>query len=659
MSHTPCMDVQKPLSFPYKQDEVLHRSKNSRKQKRQQKPTKMMAAKLSVFFILFACTTTTPIESFSRLSSRYFVDALIVPHTLSNCRKTTTGITTTTKSNRCFDQAGNLIGSSMLQLEHRRNNIVSSPTTIKTSLHQTSSNAIDNNAENHNNNFPPMVTEIDVLYGYKTPLVYDSTLERYVPLPDDDDDDDRRQNDGTHISSSRINGASGGSNNNKRMGPLGKLNRKVRARFIPTLRAAFLPEGVAPSYYKFVKWRFLQRYVNANVHVIGTQSLLLGLGLKTKNLGLSAAMNWVLKDALGKMTRMLWASKMGRKFDSDAKRWRFRSSLLFALGNFLEIVTYIFPQLFLLWATLSNCFKQISMLTSSSTRTALYNSFRDGSRENIGDIVAKGEAQIAVVDLLGIGSGVMLSRLIGMSTRRVLLLYIMLQTFEIFCMYKEISAVEFRVLNFERLIQVVNKFVESTEEQSHVVIPTPTEMSKSEKIFLPPQDLERRAIAFGSMGRAKLAPDELSNLMTIFSNEKFLLVVGADVKNRRKKRRMIPDPAANCHVVLHVDAKNVDIVKGTLALSILRRKLVKKAQETSSQDDSTATTTSMMRTRDCFDLIEESKNEASAKFPILLKKMSLLGWATPARFMFGRVTMRSDWPLLPVANQSQNNTIKE
>ena len=72
------------------------------------------------------------------------------------------------------------------------------------------------------------------------------------------------------------------------------------------------------------------------------------------------------------------------------------------------------------------------MLTSSATRNALYNSFkgdgvvnvntangagdnngavtrRSGSIENIGDITAKGEAQIAVVDLLGIASGICLS----------------------------------------------------------------------------------------------------------------------------------------------------------------------------------------------------------------------------------------------------------
>jgi hypothetical protein len=44
----------------------------------------------------------------------------------------------------------------------------------------------------------------------------------------------------------------------------------------------------------------------------------------------------------------------------------------------------------------------------SSTRIAIYNSFRDGTREKIGDITAKGEAQIAFVDSLGMASGVTL-----------------------------------------------------------------------------------------------------------------------------------------------------------------------------------------------------------------------------------------------------------
>jgi hypothetical protein len=191
----------------------------------------------------------------------------------------------------------------------------------------------------------------------------------------------------------------------------------------------------------------------------------MGLGIKSSvsQMGaLSAALKWVLKYALGKIVRMAWASRMGRQFDSDAKRWQFRGAFVYAMGNFLEIITYMMPNMFLVWATLANCCKQVSMLTSSSTRTAIYNSFRDGSRENIGDMTAKGEAQIAIVDLIGIASGVSLSRAVGTSVQRVLAVYVVLQAFEMVCMYRQLRTVVYRVLNFERLAAVLEDFLDMT-----------------------------------------------------------------------------------------------------------------------------------------------------------------------------------------------------
>ena len=223
------------------------------------------------------------------------------------------------------------------------------------------------------------LSEVNVLYGRRTQLVYDEGQERFINLNYVNKNDLPIKSD---LKWNRYNNP---------------LYNFIQRSIVPRLKVSFLPSGVSPNYYSFTRWRILQRFVNANLHVFGTQSLLLGLGIKanmSSKLGaLSAALNWVLKDALGKIVRMFWASKMGLRFDSDAKRWRFRSAFVFAAGNGLEIATYIFPHMFLVWATLANCCKQISTLTSSSTRSSIFNSFRDGSRENIADITAKGEAQ--------------------------------------------------------------------------------------------------------------------------------------------------------------------------------------------------------------------------------------------------------------------------
>ena len=139
------------------------------------------------------------------------------------------------------------------------------------------------------------------------------------------------------------------------------------------IKNCFLPNGeITNDYYTFTFWRASQRLVSATHSVFGTQALLLALGFKRTSIGLAAATTWVMKDALGKLSRILWASRHGRKFDSDAKKWRFRSSLLFAAGNALEIMTYLMPSMFLVTAAVANALKQMSMLTSSSTRNTMF-----------------------------------------------------------------------------------------------------------------------------------------------------------------------------------------------------------------------------------------------------------------------------------------------
>jgi len=257
------------------------------------------------------------------------------------------------------------------------------------------------------------------------------------------------------------------------------------------LQGTFFPSGeLSSDYYRYAFWRALQRFVSATNSVFGTQALLLALGFKTNKLGekmattdslllflesclmsvfyagLAAATTWVLKDALGKVSRIVWASKHGRKFDGDAKKWRFRASFLFAAGNALEIVTFLCPSVFLLAAAVANALKQMAMLTSSATRNTMcvdlssplachlthcshsllslpppvsprYKSFSQSS-DNIGDITAKGEAQIAVIDLLGMCLGIRISRSTNLAKAKIVMVFLALSIVDLLCVYQEI-----------------------------------------------------------------------------------------------------------------------------------------------------------------------------------------------------------------------------
>ena len=227
-------------------------------------------------------------------------------------------------------------------------------------------------------------------------------------------------------------------------------------------------------------------------------------------------------------------------------------------------------------------------------------------------------------------------------------------------MYRQLRAVVYRVLNFERMIQIITQFVKEfrdyTPEQRHAFLrggnnvtdmPTPAVMAARERIFLPPPHLSRRAMAFGSLGRARLSPAELGDLRNVFASERFVLVVGANIKYhaqrnwppKSRKQRL----QENCHIILHTEATNVDIVKSTLALTLLRDKLA-------ASDDLDPDT---MRSADCLDLIAAAQREADDLFYLLLRQLAKHGWESPARFMFGRVHMRAEWPLLKKRTTSQ------
>lgn len=320
------------------------------------------------------------------------------------------------------------------------------------------------------------------------------------------------------------------------------------------LRQSFLPDHVTPDYYNYTRWRVLQRLISATVSVFGTRALLLALGLKTERVGLTATFNWIQKDAFGKFGRIMWASKMGRRFDSDAKRWRFRSSLLYAAGTGLEVLTYIFPAAFLLLATVANVLKQMSMLTSSATRNAMYKSFA-GDSQNLGDITAKGEAQIAVVDLLGILLGIFLSKMIGTAQVGMAVAYIALSCVDVFAIYNEIRSVVFSSLNLERGAMVVQGFARQGPEG----VPTPNQASQKERIFWNPASIDLGI--FKTVSQTGCSLEELHEIREVFSGpvgqEKHFLCTWSSSRG--------------ASIVLHTAATHHDILRALLTWAYFQK----------------------------------------------------------------------------------------
>ena len=83
---------------------------------------------------------------------------------------------------------------------------------------------------------------------------------------------------------------------------------------------------VTPDYWHYVSWRASHRLFSSMLGIFATQSLLSAVGIGAqRSLPAAAAINWVLKDGLGRLGRLGVAAAFGQSFDADVKVGRLRS----------------------------------------------------------------------------------------------------------------------------------------------------------------------------------------------------------------------------------------------------------------------------------------------------------------------------------------------
>ncbi|PXF41139.1 Protein root UVB sensitive 2, chloroplastic [Gracilariopsis chorda] len=394
----------------------------------------------------------------------------------------------------------------------------------------------------------------------------------------------------------------------RQMQPKQRVREFIRRRRM-FFHRAFFPEDVTPDYYSFSAWRFAQRCFSATVGVFGTSSLLFALGIRSGRIGQAAVISWVLKDGLGRVGKMVWAGSMGKDFDVDPKRWRFRSALLYAFGNGLEIVTQIFPASFLLFATAANSMKQVSMLTASATRNAMYRSFGERT-QNIANITAKGEAQIVVADLIGMATGIQLSKIVT-TKAHILGTYVFLTVLDIFGIYMELRQVVFRTLNAERSSIVLNHYVRKGECLA------PSQVSPKERIFL--KEKYKSRVRLSSIAKAAKNPDELQLLLSLFRREHFIVTMPR------------ASDGGACRLVLRKDATNEDVLRAMLMAEYVhqafKKKNGKKAELTREDIDS---------------ILRNARKNAKRVFPSFLRSAREAGWNTD-NLLFSTLKRRGYW----------------
>ena len=173
---------------------------------------------------------------------------------------------------------------------------------------------------------------------------------------------------------------------------------------------------------------------------------------------LSAALNWVLKDGLGQFGVILLSAKVGKNFDADVKRWRFRAPLFLNLAVGLEFLTLAFPSYFLILASVANMSKGVCMLLASATKANA--NMRFALQNNIGDIASKSVSQYTITSLAGFGIGMGISACLPINTLSVIIpLFSSLSAVNLYSAYKIATSVSEPFLNADRMQILVDIWV--------------------------------------------------------------------------------------------------------------------------------------------------------------------------------------------------------
>jgi hypothetical protein len=371
--------------------------------------------------------------------------------------------------------------------------------------------------------------------------------------------------------------------------------------------------------------------------VLSTQTLLLAVGVVgssatattaaagtsvTASAGvLAGALNWVLKDGVGQLGGVLFASRQSRAFDAHPKQMRMLAAAALDAASFLEVLSPFVPSIFVLpVACVANVLKNVGYLTASASRAALHLSL---SRGSLGDVVAKAGSQSMAAGLLGTAVGIGLSVTVLHTPHDFILAWCALSCVHQFGNYRSLQSVVIDHFNQPRLHLVLREQLDTGR------ILSPEQVCQRERIFdslLPRRFYQQLScddpsswLAVGSrLDQACPNPADLPRYLDACPEGAYLLTVTAS------KTTTVSDAAGSqpdfCHATVHLvcfsSATGEDMIRGMYHAYLLRHLIVERGKSRSTSRFSVS------------DLVDLSRAEAQVRFPLVLESLRDVGWKT-------------------------------
>lgn len=193
-------------------------------------------------------------------------------------------------------------------------------------------------------------------------------------------------------------------------GGSGDGKRAMEAMLLPRN----FPESVRPEYLTYVQWTALGLVTGRVQSVLATQAALFAVGAGAGAVPMSAAIQWVLKDGLGHAAAVGYATAVNTRFDADARRYRFQSSVANTVADMIAVAMPLAPATFVLLGTNLSSFLVLASLSSATSgiagvahaaaRARVMASF--ALRGNLADCTRAGQTQAKLMSLVGTVAGI-------------------------------------------------------------------------------------------------------------------------------------------------------------------------------------------------------------------------------------------------------------
>ncbi|KAL4379329.1 hypothetical protein GQ457_02G014650 [Hibiscus cannabinus] len=402
------------------------------------------------------------------------------------------------------------------------------------------------------------------------------------------------------------------------------LDKVVEASSL-AVRNFFIPKQVGENYIGYVKWKFLHRVFSSALQVLATQAMFRAIGIGySRSLTSAAALNWVLKDGLGRLSRCVYTASLASAFDTNLKvfnlpaihfeHWSrtahsYISSALLAsciVGQHCK--TNEFSMLY------GN--QYFLMLSPSYKQPPIHRSF--AIADNLAEVSAKSQIQSVCFDNLGLMLAAVLNLFIKNNQRLQaglpFILYPIFSAVDLFGIYQGLKYVHLQTLTKDRVEIIIDTWI------SFGYVPSPEEVSKNEEInFMWTKGKEPWRIRVGCLNPKGQLPKLSVMAMKSVGSEDYCFVcteIFCQGLARTREHGIL--------LCVREGAHTADVIVGLFLACYVRNALRSPMWESMME----ASDSSDLVIKEWFKLMDDGKQYVQQELGPLNEQMAAQGWVT-------------------------------